>query len=266
MSRSSETWQRITAKKKIQKQLNKYLGMQVETNRCGTCVIIDYKGYDRVTVRFICPEYEKDCQLGTLLKGEVINPYYPTIHGKGFIGVGKYTSKDKKLYDLWTAMLGRCYAEVAIEKHKAYKDVEVCEDWLNFQNFAEWCDKSKFFHFSDSRGKRYQLDKDLLSKGNKIYSPDTCCFIPQEVNKLIARKTIDTGKTGVYYHDKNGKFSAQVRQGGQKFKFLGYFDTEESASKAYRAAKESHVKVVANRLRGRICERAYEGLMKWCVL
>ena len=67
----------------------------------------------------------------------------------------------------------------------SYKGVEVCEEWYNFQNFAEWCETQKFLNAKDVKGKSYQLDKDILVKGNKIYSPDTCCFVPPEINSLF---------------------------------------------------------------------------------
>ena len=266
MSELNETYQKISAKGRVQKQANKYIGLQVETNNCGKCIIIDYENCDKVKVRFIEPEYEKFCQLGTLVRGGVTNPYFPSVFGKGFIGVGKYTSKDKRVYRLWKAMLGRCYNPNIPESIKTYSDVTVCDEWLNFQNFATWCNSQKFFNAKDNQGNSYQLDKDILVEGNKVYSPDTCCFVPQEINNLVSCKTGKSGKTGVFYKEKYKKFSAQVKLGEQGLKLLGSFETESEAFQAYKVVKESCVKQIAEKWRDVICEKSYKSLMKWSVL
>ena len=123
MKELNETWQKVVAKKRMQEQANKYVGLQVETNTCGKCVIVGYESCDKVKVKFIEPEYEKFCQLSTLLRGGVINPYFPSVFGRGFIGVGKYSSKDKRVYRLWKAMLGRCYNTKISNDNKSYKGV-----------------------------------------------------------------------------------------------------------------------------------------------
>lgn len=266
MSELNEIWQKVLAKERVQKQANKYIGLQVETNNCGKCIIIDYENCDKVKVRFIEPEYEKFCQLGTLLRGGVTNPYFPSVFGKGFIGVGEYSSKDKRVYRLWKAMLGRCYNLNISESNKTYSDVTVCDEWLNFQNFAAWCESQEFFNVKDDKGNSYQLDKDILVRGNKVYSPEACCFVPQEINSLVACKTDKSGKTGVCYREKYKKFSAQITFGKQGVKTLGSFETESEAFQVYKEAKEFYVKQVAEKWRDNLCEKSYKSLLKWNVL
>ena len=88
----------------------------------------------------------------------------------GIIGEGIYVSRINSIrtkeYVAWDAMLQRCYDDKLHKRHPSYKDCTVCEEWLNFQNFAKW--------FNDNNIDGCQLDKDLLIKGNKIYSPETC--------------------------------------------------------------------------------------------
>jgi len=114
-----------------------------------------------------------------LNKGVFKNPNKPFVCGVGYIGVGKYyASKDRiptKSYALWRSMLDRCYSG----RCDPYQDVEVCKEWLNYQNFADWYSNNSF-----DKGRTYQLDKDLLGD-SKLYSPDTCCLLRYNINQLI---------------------------------------------------------------------------------
>ena len=73
--------------------------------------------------------------------GGIKNPYHPNVYNIGYIGEGKYKSridgKVTKCYKTWSHMLERCYNKEK-EKYHNYIDCYVCEEWLNFQNFAEW--------------------------------------------------------------------------------------------------------------------------------
>ena len=106
----------------------------------------------------------------SLRTGAVRNPLTPSVYGKGYVGVGYYNSRDVRLYHLWKAMLSRCYCTIMHGHRPTYKDVTVCDEWLNFQNFATWCESQEFFNAKDEKGGVYQLDKDILIRGNKIYS------------------------------------------------------------------------------------------------
>ena len=80
-------------------------------------------------------------------------------------------------YEKWKSMLERCYSERFKIKFPTYKDCTVCEEWLTFSNFKSWMEEQ------DWQGK--ELDKDLLVVGNKIYSPQTCCFLTKMINTFI---------------------------------------------------------------------------------
>lgn len=88
-------------------------------------------------------------------------------------------------YRTWTNMLKRCYMKDNTH-NKTYKDVIVCEEWLIFSNFREWMKQQ------DWEGK--QIDKDILFPCNKIYSPETCCFVTNDVNMFIVESTASRGK------------------------------------------------------------------------
>ena len=240
------------------------IGKEFETNKSGKCVIIDYVNAKNIFVKFNNPYYIAKCSLASLFKGEVRNKLSPSFYDKGFIGVGSYSIKDRKVFSIWNSMLKRAYCKKHSKTYTSYEDVKVCEEWLCFQNFAEWCYNEVHHDAVDSWEKSYCLDKDILVKGNKIYSPDSCCFVPQDVNKLVVRRDKLRGKhpIGVCYLKTNKKFQASINYYGES-KYLGLYDTPEEAFNAYKIAKESHIKVMANLWKDRIDDKVYRVLMNY---
>ena len=238
---------------------NSLLGKEFETNTCGKCFVIDYKSEKEVTVMFYEPFYIARCKLGNLKRGTVKNPYKPLIHGVGWFGQGKYTTKNFKFgYEIWKGLLARVYSD----ELPTYKDVTVCDEWLDFQNFAGWCETQEFFGAKDKRGKSYDLDKDLLVKGNKVYSPDTCCFIPHEVNQIF-RSTLSfrgDNAVGVIYRPKIRKFVARLSKWGKLF-HLGQRETEEEAFLLYKKEKEAYLQQVSEKWKGLVDDKVCQALM-----
>ena len=113
----------------------------------------------------------------------------------------------------------------------------------------------------------FKLDKDLLVKGNKVYSEDSCVFLPQEINKVLTKRDNNRGKylIGVRWHKRDKTFVARVRKNKGCSEWLGYFNTELEAFNAYKTAKEAFVKEQANKWTSQIDPRAYEALMKYQV-
>ena len=71
-------------------------------------------------------------------------------------------------------ILERGYSKLWKEKHPTYENVYVCEEWHNFQNFAKWY----YNNYYSINEERMEIDKDILYKNNKVYSPDTCIIVP----------------------------------------------------------------------------------------
>ena len=251
-------------KKTVEERRDELLGKEFETNNCGKCFIIDYKGYHNVTVMFYNPVYITKTEIGILQKGNVKNPLFPTYLGKGYFGIGRYGGANHKvIYELWTGIIDRAYNEKRRPKIPTYKDVIVCDEWHNFQNFAEWCESQEFFGSKDDKGKVYALDKDTLSGGSKVYSPETCCFVPRAINNLFTKRGNARGSCliGVTRSAEN-KFLAQHNYFGGK-KHLGSFGTEIEAFQAYKKAKESYIKVVAEIWKGKIDDKVYQALLNY---
>ena len=239
------------------------IGKEFMTNVCGKCVVIDYKDCYNVIVRFENPHYITRCNATSLRNGQVNNPLFPSAYGVGYIGVGKYSSKDKFAYKAWTCMLMRAYDKSFLKRYPTYKDVTVCPEWHSFQNFAEWCYSQHSFGMKDKNGRGFDLEKDILVKGNKIYSPETCCLAPKEINLLLSSNRIRRGKYPIGVTcSKYNRFHASVVKDWNP-EFLGSFDTPEEAFEAYKEAKEAYIKEVAERWKGKIDDRLYQALINY---
>lgn len=224
--------------------------------------IIEYFSARNVTIKFNDETIIKNITYRCFRLGKVENFNNKSIFGIGYFGYGKYRYKGKykSCYDKWRKMIGRCYDEYTQIKNPTYKDCSVHPDWHNFQNFAKWYDENYIDGF--------ELDKDILVKGNKIYSSETCCFVPQEINKLLTLNDINRGSLPIGVSIKKGKkkkpYNAQINIVG-KPKSLGYFYTIQDAFNAYKIAKENRIKYLAYKHKGNITENCYNSLINWVI-
>lgn len=245
----------------INKNLNfkaKILGVEFETNSCGKCRVVEYTNAKDLVVEFEEYPCRVRCTLSHLRLREVSNPMYPSCYGVGYIGVGEFRpTKNNVAYKIWMGVLDRCYGRK--ERYPAYEDVTVCEEWLNFQNFAEWFYFQEHSQSKDHNGRLYNLDKDILVKGSRIYSPETCCFVPNEVNTCINRK--NRGLTNVRQMSKF-RWSSRINRFGKE-KHLGSFETKLEDFVAYKEAKSAYVAEVAEKWRGKIDDKVYQALLEW---
>ena len=201
--------------------------------------------------------------------GNVKDPYVPSVCGVGIVGT-KYLSavngRNTKEYNLWQSMLKRCYNSTYKKKQPTYEGCEVSDKFKSYEYFYEWCHSQIGFD-NDGNGNPFQLDKDLLVKGNKVYSENVCVFIPSEINSLLINCTASRGEhlIGVYWNKKASAFVARVNKNKGKSEHLGLFNTELEAFKAYKQAKESFVKEQAEKWKSQIDPRVYEALMNYQV-
>lgn len=165
-----------------------------------------------------------------------------------------------KEYILWQSMIERCYSEKYHIKHSNYKGCKV-EDYLHsFTNFYNFIRSCKSFELD------FQMDKDILSPDEKIYSRDTICFIPRQINTFLTNSKLNRGihPIGVTFIKESNKFRSQLRIDG-KIIILGLFNTPVEAFNVYKEAKEQQAKVLAERWRDKIDERVYNALMNYTV-
>ena len=236
--------------------------------------IIKYRNSKDIDVYF--PEYNwtfKHNRYTHFKEGSIICPYERRFKGIGYLGEGKYkfreNNKETRCYQEWMKMLDRGYGITWSKKHPTYERVEVCEEWHNFQNFAKWY----YENYYEVKGQRMELDKDILYKGNKIYSPETCMIVPQRINNLFLKSDAIRGQypIGVHLHIKGNykrlvsQCSIITREGNKERKCLGLFPSDKpfQAFTCYKQFKENYIKEVADEYKDLIPIKLYEAMYKY---
>lgn len=232
------------------------------TNNQGCkAVVLNYENSRKVTVEFMDGfSHQMQVKKANLISGSFSNPYHKSVKGVGYVGVGSFTPSSSRVksreYKTWLLMMTRCYDAANHIKHPTYRDCSVHPDWHNFQNFAEWYVNNEFY------GLGYYLDKDLLVKGNRVYSPETCVLVPNDINVLLNDNEKQRGDypIGVSMNKKAKKFEVKIKRYGVKF-HLGYFTDLDRACLTYNEAKVGYIKEVANKWKGRIDDRVFHSLI-----
>lgn len=236
---------------------------EIRLNTKGTPMkIIAYRGAEDIDIEFQDEfHYVKEHQIYVNFKsGAIKNPYDRNICGVGYMGVGKYHSKHSNgvhtaEYQNWIAMIRRCYDVDRKSTYPAYYGIcEVCEEWHNFQIFARWYEEN-YYQVGDER---MHIDKDILVKGNKIYSPETCILVPQRINMLFMKKPNKYGLPNGVKPRANGRYEAKYN--GRQ---LGVYDTLELAVIAHDEEKLKAIIEIANDYKDKIPGKLYEALINW---
>lgn len=192
-----------------------------------------------------------------------MNNVCKTVFDVGYIGNGNYKSRINgnrtKEYSVWYAMMQRCYSENLDKSKNSYKSVFVCDDWHNFQNFAEWY-KNNYYEIDKEK---IALDKDILIKGNKVYSPSTCVFAPTRINNLILSTKAKRGDLPLGVYLEGGRYRVQCKNENKKRKNLGRYDSVDEAFLTYKKYKEDLIVKIADVYKSKIPKKLYEGLLRY---
>ena len=236
-------------------------------NKFGSKMIItEYRGALDIDVYF--PEYNwtfEHTQYGVFKKGQVKCPYDKSVYGVGYLGEGEYkasiNNKNTKCYNTWRGMLQRCYDPKYQEKKPTYKGCRVEDYLLCFQNFAE------FYYniYYEVPGEIMHLDKDILYKGNKIYSRSTCCFVPDRINSLFTKCDSHRGDLPIGVSEDHNKYRARCHNTESIIINLGTYVTPIKAFEVYKNFKEITIKKVADKYKDMIPNNVYEALYNYQV-
>ena len=243
------------------------IGERFKTNEGYEVIIVGYNNANDLLVEFqdehkaIIPNTYQHCK-----NGGIKNPYHPSVFGVGYMGVGKYKSRDEqgnktKCYEDWHNLLKRGFDEELKKKRPTYKDIIVNQELFNFQDFAEWWHNNYY----EIEGERMNIDKDILVKGNKEYRFDRMIFSPSRINSLFVKCDARRGDfpIGVSYNKKDNKYGAYCNTDNKKQNFLGYYNTPEEAFKVYKEFKEEYIKQVADEYKYYIPKELYEAMYAW---
>ena len=216
------------------------------------------KGKTKYKVKFLDSfGYEKVVQSRDMSQGSVRNPYHKSVYGVGYLGVGKYNGWDNgkttDAYEVWKGMIRRCYSEAHQDNNPTYIGTTISNEWLNFQNFAE-------FYYSNIpkfEGVKFTLDKDMLQQNvkNKIYSKETCIFVPIEINSFLTNnqaRANTSGYTGVSENsDRKGFWRAQINdfETGKYICIKCNCKTKEEAHELYQEYRAKNAEKVKDYLR-----------------
>ena len=226
-------------------------------------IIEEYIDAQNIIVKFD-NGYKIQSAMKEFNNGSISNPYDKTIHGVGYIGEGKYIcSKDKvftKPYRHWDSMFERCYSNKFNNRKVTYKECSVDSEWHNFQNFGAWFDEN-YYEVNDEV---MCLDKYRLFKNNKIYSKNTCIFVPQFRNTLFCKRQNDRGEypIGVNYQSKIDKYQARCSTLEGRV-YLGVYSTPEEAYYVYKHFKENYIKQKAEEYKNKIPIKLYDALYRY---
>lgn len=195
------------------------------------------------------------------MKRPIVDLMRPTVYGKGYLGEGEFRRSlngvNTFIYGRWVNILTRCYSAAYHRKQPTYIGCIVSEEWLNYQNFAKW--------FEENYIEGFDIDKDLLIQGNRVYSKQTCRFIPRQINSLLISNSKSRGlyPIGVSkYKNLENRYKAHICI-DNVVKNLGYFDTPQEAFLCYKTAKEENIKRVASKWKEQIDPQIYQKLIEW---
>lgn len=230
------------------------VGDSIKTNEGYMVVVTHIENNKNIKIQFENGQ-STTATSQNLRKGQVKNPFHPSVVGVGFNGKGKYKpTVNRKItlaYQTWRDILRRCYCPAQQRRNQSYIGCSVDTSWHNFQNFAEW------FYANYKTG--MHIDKDLIKRGNRVYCSDFCSFVPPEINSLI-KTSRGNDKDGV--HSQDGFYIAFVTKYGIKT-YLGCFKSYNEAANVYRKEKETHVKLMAEKYKSEIDSRVYSYLKNW---
>lgn len=241
------------------------VGTIYSSNSHGDCIVIEYKSAFEVYVKFLNSGSVSKVAAGNLRKGLVRDFLGKTVFGVGYFGVGPHLARYPgrggactKEYNTWNSMMMRCYGSNRdASMLRNYGDCIVCDEWHNYQTFADWCQTQPEMLCEGS-----SLDKDILVKGNREYSPENCCFVPSAINTAVtsAKHTNTTGSAGVW--NQNGSFVAEITLCGEGFA-IGSFDTLDKAAYMRKSIKEAYIRGLAYVHKDKMSAKAYEQLKDW---
>jgi len=205
-------------------------------------------------------KYDKTVKYSHLVNSNIKNRYHKSVYGHGYIGIGKHrvTSKgvNTKKYDTWSEILQRCYSSDLHIEYPTFRDTTVCDEWHDFQNFGDWYD-------NQYKEDDWQLDKDLISRGKKIYSPETCVFVPMRLNLFLVRDKGDREyPAGVFRKGSKYRSRSYCLLSGRQLN-LGVFDTIAEADLAYRNKRLAEMMVWLRRINNNlnIDYRVFDGMI-----
>ncbi len=242
----------------------KYEGAVFKTNNYGDVEVTEYIDSHNITVKFLNTGAIKNTTASALTTGILKDSEVHDTHKYGVMDIPKSVGRGGRcdpLYKKWNGMMQRCYNPKNKTNNPTYEACTSSETFRHFSKFKSW-----YYSQIGCEQEGWHLDKDILIKGNKVYSEDTCCIVPPEINVALTNNKSVRGSfpQGVIYNSTKTRYRARIQR-GYKWESLGTYDTPEEAFYAYKPVKEDYIKSLAEKWKDKIDPRVYESLMNWII-
>jgi hypothetical protein len=233
--------------------------------------ILEYIDCNNVIIEFLNTGYRTSVKVDSINRGSIRDPFERSVYNVGYLGIGPYKSTinydTTKQYETWSGMMHRCYDILTLMRSPSYSKVIVDPIWHNYQNFALWFDNN---YYELPNNEKLSLDKDLIPSiigmHNKIYSPNTSCLLPININIAMHLGTKDKAystPTGVRYIPSRVKPYLAMLDLTNEARFLGYYTTKEEAFDAYKTEKQNYIYYLAEKYKYIIPDYIYQLLMQY---
>jgi len=242
------------------------IGMTKLNKKGEEMTIVSYKDALNIEVRFKGQKELIKTKYQHFIDGNIKRYSIANVYGHGIIGLEHTCDTNGDVldsYSCWKSMIQRCFSEKEKLRHPTYRDVTCCDEWIYYSNFKKFYDEN-YYEVDEHR---IHLDKDILVKGNKIYSPQTCMFVPQNINTLFIKREGVRGKypIGVSYNKPNKNYTSNCRDNKGNRKLIGSFNTPEQAFYSYKESKENNIKQIAEEYKLLIPMKLYEAMCEYKV-
>lgn len=231
-----------------------YNGMKFKNAKGFWWEVVDCSVSSRIMVKSLeWMPYTTTVRKESVQKGILMYPYGKNKHG-GYRGEGGWDISQRNPYlSTWSGLLLRCNDAEFKSKHVSYTDAVMCDEWYNLQAFCSWCEKTK----PCIDNIKWELDKDLLGDG-KLYSPDTCCFLPKDVNLFLSK--LDRNYIPRY---SNGRWQVWCSDGvSTENRYVGIYSTQEEAVQVWKQKKNERLQSLIETYAHLLPEHVVEALSR----
>jgi hypothetical protein len=236
--------------------------------KSSNAIVLEKLSNTRSKIKFMDTGYIADFYNVNIERGEFKDRLRPSLCGVGY-GVMRGDSISP-FHKTWQNMINRCHNPTYNDKYKSYSDCSVIEGWYDFRNFREWCEHTHPYNTEV----KFELDKDMRLQGNRVYSPETCMWIPKKLNQYINEvkgASSVTGVKGVSPAMRSGEgvtdgvYEVRCADGKGGRVFLGHVNSIEEGSLIYKNYKEGRLKFLAEEylVSGVIPKATYEIIVKY---
>lgn len=218
-------------------------GILVYYKNSNCCVIESKNTHNLIKIRY---KHFKSGEFKDCLK--------PSIYGLGIVGFNKIPVLYYSIYNIWRNVILRAKIHTNIYYENWYFDVNMIDSWFYFPNFLDWFLEQPNYiedilNILSIERTRFELDKDILKKGNRLYSDLTCCLVPESINKSFTYAKKDNMNLPVglcFTSDRKGVY---ITHYDKKLVRLLDIDTTKYFNKANMLSNANYYRSIASQYR-----------------